>query len=54
MPRRPIFARKDARALEGIDGAVRRAKLYAGAGADVLFIEAPPGSVTAALECRGV
>jgi len=36
-----IFARTDARAREGIDGAIRRAKLYADAGADVLFIEAP-------------
>ncbi|MBL8797670.1 MAG: isocitrate lyase/PEP mutase family protein [Planctomycetia bacterium] len=36
-----IIARTDARAVEGIDGAIRRANLYAQAGADVCFIEAP-------------
>jgi len=36
-----LIARTDARAVEGIDGAIRRANLYAAAGADVCFIEAP-------------
>jgi 2-methylisocitrate lyase-like PEP mutase family enzyme len=36
-----IIARTDARAVEGIDGAIRRTNLYAEAGADVCFIEAP-------------
>ncbi len=36
-----IVARTDARGIEGFDAAVRRAKLYRDAGADVLFIEAP-------------
>ena len=36
-----IVARTDARGIEGFDAAVRRAKLYREAGADVLFIEAP-------------
>jgi 2-methylisocitrate lyase-like PEP mutase family enzyme len=36
-----IIARTDARALEGLDGAFRRAELYLEAGADILFIEAP-------------
>ena len=36
-----IIARTDARAIEGVDGAIRRANLYAAAGADVCFIEAP-------------
>lgn len=36
-----IIARTDARAVEGIDGAITRARLYAEAGADVCFIEAP-------------
>jgi 2-methylisocitrate lyase-like PEP mutase family enzyme len=36
-----IIARTDARAIEGIDGAIARAKLYAETGADVCFIEAP-------------
>lgn len=36
-----IIARTDALAVEGIDAALDRAKLYAQAGADVLFVEAP-------------
>jgi 2-methylisocitrate lyase-like PEP mutase family enzyme len=36
-----IVARTDARAVEGLAGAVERANRYAAAGADVCFIEAP-------------
>ena len=36
-----IVARTDARAVEGIDGAIARANRYGSAGADVCFIEAP-------------
>ncbi len=36
-----IIARTDARAVEGLDGALDRARLYREAGADVLFVEAP-------------
>jgi 2-methylisocitrate lyase-like PEP mutase family enzyme len=36
-----IIARTDARAVEGIDGAIARANRYAAAGADVCFVEAP-------------
>jgi 2-methylisocitrate lyase-like PEP mutase family enzyme len=36
-----IVARTDARAVEGIDGAIARANQYGAAGADVCFIEAP-------------
>jgi 2-methylisocitrate lyase-like PEP mutase family enzyme len=36
-----IVARTDARAPLGIDEAIRRAKLYASTGADVIFVEAP-------------
>src|SRR5262245_14911146 len=36
-----LIARTDARAVEGIDAAIARAKQYAAAGADVCFIEAP-------------
>ena len=36
-----IVARTDARAVEGIGGAVARANRYGDAGADVCFIEAP-------------
>ena len=36
-----IIARTDARASEGLDSALRRARLYREAGADVLFVEAP-------------
>ena len=35
------IARTDARAVEGMDGALERARLYREAGADVLFVEAP-------------
>jgi 2-methylisocitrate lyase-like PEP mutase family enzyme len=38
-----IVARTDARAVEGIDGAIGRANRYGAAGADVCFIEAPEG-----------
>ncbi|MGI5216798.1 isocitrate lyase/PEP mutase family protein [Nocardia sp. CA-290969] len=36
-----IVARTDAIAVEGFDAAISRAKRYAEAGADVLFVEAP-------------
>lgn len=36
-----IIARTDAVAVEGLDAAIERALLYRGAGADVLFVEAP-------------
>jgi 2-methylisocitrate lyase-like PEP mutase family enzyme len=36
-----IVARTDARAVEGIAGAIERANQYGAAGADVCFIEAP-------------
>ena len=36
-----LIARTDAAAVEGLDAAVARARAYAGAGADVLFVEAP-------------
>ncbi len=36
-----IIARSDAAAIEGIDGAIARGRMYGEAGADVLFIEAP-------------
>lgn len=38
-----IIARTDARAVEGLEAALDRAKSYRDAGADVLFIEAPEG-----------
>lgn len=36
-----VIARTDARAVEGIDRAIDRARAYADAGADAIFIEAP-------------
>ena len=36
-----IIARTDARAVEGMEGALRRGRLYREAGADMLFVEAP-------------
>ena len=40
-PETLIMARTDARAVEGFDAAVARARRYQAAGADVLFVEAP-------------
>ncbi|TAM75649.1 carboxyvinyl-carboxyphosphonate phosphorylmutase [bacterium] len=36
-----IIARCDARAVEGLDAAIERARLYARTGVDALFVEAP-------------
>jgi 2-methylisocitrate lyase-like PEP mutase family enzyme len=36
-----IIARTDARAVNGLDDAIARARLYREAGADVIFVEAP-------------
>ena len=36
-----IIARTDARAVEGLEAALERARRYRAAGADVLFVEAP-------------
>ncbi|MFM7248542.1 MAG: MEKHLA domain-containing protein [Planctomycetaceae bacterium] len=36
-----IVARTDARAVEGLDAAIARARRYAAAGADMAFVEAP-------------
>jgi carboxyvinyl-carboxyphosphonate phosphorylmutase len=36
-----LIARTDAAAVEGLDAAIARARAYAEAGADVLFVEAP-------------
>jgi 2-methylisocitrate lyase-like PEP mutase family enzyme len=36
-----VIARTDARAPEGLDAAIERARSYREAGADILFIEAP-------------
>ena len=36
-----LIARTDARAVEGLHGALNRARLYREAGADVIFFEAP-------------
>ena len=38
-----IVARTDARAVEGLESALRRARLYRQAGADALFVEGPQG-----------
>jgi methylisocitrate lyase len=36
-----IMARTDARATEGLEGAIERAQIYREAGADLIFVEAP-------------
>lgn len=40
QPEFVIIARTDARAMEGLDAAIERARMYRDAGADVLFVEA--------------
>src|SRR2546430_13862837 len=47
-----IIARTDARAVEGLDGALRRARAYCEAGADILFIEAPQNEEEIAEDVR--
>jgi 2-methylisocitrate lyase-like PEP mutase family enzyme len=39
-----IVARTDAVAVEGVEPAIERARAFAEAGADVLFVEAPPSA----------
>jgi 2-methylisocitrate lyase-like PEP mutase family enzyme len=45
-----VIARTDARAVEGLDAALERARAYRDAGADVLFVEAPESEA----ECAAV
>ena len=40
-----LIARTDAAAVEGLEAAIARARLFAEAGADVLFVEAPTSEV---------
>jgi carboxyvinyl-carboxyphosphonate phosphorylmutase len=40
-PELVLIARTDAAAVHGLDDAIARARAFAGAGADVLFVEAP-------------
>jgi 2,3-dimethylmalate lyase len=52
-----LIARTDAAAVEGLDAAVARARAYADAGADVLFVEAPTSEddiAWVATQLRGV
>jgi 2-methylisocitrate lyase-like PEP mutase family enzyme len=52
-----IIARTDAVAVEGLAAAIERAKAFAEAGADLLFVEAPVSEediATVATELRGV
>jgi carboxyvinyl-carboxyphosphonate phosphorylmutase len=52
-----LIARTDAAAVHGLDDAIGRARAYADAGADVLFVEAPTDEddiATVARELKGV
>lgn len=49
-----IIARTDARAVEGMDAALKRAALYKEAGADILFVEAPETEEELALVGRSL
>lgn len=47
-----IISRTDARAVEGVDAAVDRAKRFADAGADLLFVEALTGEAEIEYVCE--
>ena len=47
-----IIARTDARAVHGLDEALRRGEAYQKAGADILFIEAPESDEEMVTICR--
>ena len=47
-----IVARTDARSSLGVEEAIRRARLYADAGADILFVESPESEAEMATICR--
>ena len=47
-----LIARTDAAAVEGLDGAIARARSYAAAGADLLFVEAPTSAEAIAQVAR--
>lgn len=49
-----IIARTDARAVTGLDDAIARANLYAEAGADMIFLEAPQSEAEIARVAREV
>lgn len=49
-----IMARTDARAIHGLDEALRRAEAFAKAGADMLFVEAPRSEEEMYRICREV
>lgn len=47
-----VIARTDARAVEGLEGALCRGRLYREAGADMLFVEAPQSEQEVAAVAR--
>jgi carboxyvinyl-carboxyphosphonate phosphorylmutase len=49
-----IIARTDARAVEGLDAALERARRYREAGADLLFVEAPQSEEEITQVARGL
>lgn len=49
-----IMARTDALAVEGIDAAIERARLYREVGADLIFVEAPRSPADMARICREI
>jgi 2,3-dimethylmalate lyase len=49
-----IIARTDARAVEGLEAGLARARLYREAGADMLFVEAPQSAAEIEAVARGL
>jgi 2-methylisocitrate lyase-like PEP mutase family enzyme len=46
-----IIARTDARTQHGLDEAIRRARIYGEAGADILFVESPETEAEGGRRC---
>jgi len=51
-PELVIMARTDAVAVHGLDAAIERAQYYREAGADLIFVEAPPNGAAMERVCR--
>lgn len=49
-----IMARTDARAVQGLDEAIERAKMFADLGADINFLEAPQSEAEMRRYCKAV
>src|SRR5258706_339038 len=49
-----VLARTDARAVAGFEDALERCRMFAGEGADIVFLEAPETEDEMARACRAI